>query len=447
MTAIFMLGLALYSSYSAYLVVNDMPTDYYCYVVAAYAFSHGINIYPEPDETYYAIARQLGIPYVPTPYVYPPFTALVVWPLTLLPLRVGAALWEFGSGTAALVAALLLSADAGAAWRRRLILVSAIAFLPFFDTLRLGQINNFVLLLTAAALYFWRRHKEGLGGALVAAGVWFKPLGFALVCLLAFRARWRALAGVAIATLIIIAAGLAAFGLGPTLTQLEPYSPLLQDPATGFPAFVGKITDNDATLTDLQNNPDLQNLLSLLSRWLRPHDFGQVVVNAPQMVLPVYWTLSLILVGASLALLWPFGRHLQLFEGESALFVITTLLVSPVTEIHQFAMSFLGFAVLAQDWQNFRRPRWDTVALATAYIMTNLGFVVVRRELFGQTLLLDLAAWGQIILWVLLAFKMYKRRQLLARGLLQNSTQTKASNNVEPKRVRSEDALFTNAAS
>jgi len=86
--------------------------DYYTYAIAAYAFTHGIGIYATPEEGYDPIATRLGITVFMTPYLYPPLTAMVVWPLTLIPLHEGAAVWIFSSGLAALGAGLLLAARA-----------------------------------------------------------------------------------------------------------------------------------------------------------------------------------------------------------------------------------------------------------------------------------------------------------------------------------------------
>ena len=80
----------IYSAWAIYAVITDRPIDYYTYVIASYAFRHGVDPYSASDEVYNTIGTTLGLPNWGGHYVYSPLTALVVWPLTLLPPRLGA---------------------------------------------------------------------------------------------------------------------------------------------------------------------------------------------------------------------------------------------------------------------------------------------------------------------------------------------------------------------
>jgi hypothetical protein len=103
LAAIFLLGLVAYFAWSAVIVTTDRPIDYYTYLIAAYALSHGINIYLAPSAVYDRIAIELGILEWASPgYLYQLPTAMMVLPLTAVPLRIGAAVWVFASGVAAL---------------------------------------------------------------------------------------------------------------------------------------------------------------------------------------------------------------------------------------------------------------------------------------------------------------------------------------------------------
>jgi hypothetical protein len=225
MFVILMVGLALVFVWGA----NEALTggcDYYTYILATIALSHGQNIYVASSNDYAHIAIQHAIPCYGYPYLYSTLPAITVWPLTLIPLRLGAAVWIIGSGIAAIASGLLLGAHMDRPWKSDLILLATIGFTPVFSAMHFGQAEAYPLLLTALALYEWRLNRDFLAGVLLALGVWFKPMAAGLLLLICWRFRWRALAGVA--SVLTVVAGVVAFGLGPTLTQLNSLVPFFQ---------------------------------------------------------------------------------------------------------------------------------------------------------------------------------------------------------------------------
>ena len=394
---VLLIGVVSYSGWTAFVVATDRPVDYYTYAIAAYAFTHGIDIYATPEEGYDPIATRLGITVFMTPYLYPPLTAMVVWPLTLIPLHEGAAVWIFSSGLAALGAGLLLGARADSAWKKRLILIASIGFAPTLASMYLGQVNVFVLLLTVYALRSWRRNSNAKGGGFLAAGIWLKPLAVVEVGLLVWRGRWKALAGVLAASLIVIFASVVAFGSKVILDQLKPYQSILQP--TVDPSVAGS------------SWPGNQNLFSLLSRLLTPNEFGPSLMNSPQLVLITYWILAVAFVAGALALLWPFGLDLRYFELEFALLLTTTLLLSPITQIHHLTVAFIPFALLIERQQTWKRLNWYMLLSGAAYAMMNIQTVLLQQRVFGNLLLLDLATWAEVIIWGLLAIELPNRHR------------------------------------
>jgi hypothetical protein len=400
--AIFIAGLAFFSGWTAFVVVTDNPVDYYTYVIAAYALTHGINIYLTPDVGYDALAAKLGITTYATPYAYPPLTAMIVWPLTFLPLRIGAAVWVFSSGLAALAAGLLLGAFADSNWKRRLILVASICFGPTLATMYLGQVNAFVLLLTAYALYLFRRNRNAVGGVSLAIGMWLKPLAIGLAALLVWRVRARPLIGAIIASVIIVFIGLAAFGPNLSLYQFSAYSSIAR--STVDPSTVAQSAW-----------PGYQNLFAMLSRWFTTHEFGASLMNSPQLALVLYWVIVAMFLVVTLLLLWPHGSNLQFFEMEFALLLMVTFLLSPSTEIHHLSVGFIAFALLIEGWQSLRHLSWEILATASAYVMINIQAVLLQQGFYGQpwqTWLLDFATWGEVIMWALLAFHLKNLRRM-----------------------------------
>lgn len=145
-------------------------------------------------------ARLAGYHTVTTvvPFSYPPYFALLLAPLALLPFGPAYLLWFLGN--AVLVVAVLyhLERVSGLHGRPAVIFrLAALAFPPTFLTLGLGQVAIVLLaLFTAATLWAVRQHDVATGACLALALL--KPqyvLPFLVV--LAARRRWRALAAFA----------------------------------------------------------------------------------------------------------------------------------------------------------------------------------------------------------------------------------------------------------
>ena len=322
--------------------------DYYTYVIAAIALSHGQNIYVASASDYAHIGMQYGLPCWGYPYLYSPLSALIAWPLTLIPLRLGAAIWIIGSGIAAVASGLLLGSQADRPWKSELILISTIGFIPIFSAMRLGQAEAFPLFFTALALYEWRRNRGFLGGGLLAFGVWFKPMAAALIFLICWRRQWRILAGAVVVSLLSIGAGIAAFGLEPTLTQFSSFVPFLRFTSSIMPA------------------PDFrQNLLGIIVTLLP--------ALQAQWIILVYSAVGALLVLGTLMMLWPPGRRAGDLGLEAGLLIATTTLLFPATEFHHLIMLLLCFAPLILAWQLPSKRNWKSWgALAAAYALITI---------------------------------------------------------------------------
>jgi hypothetical protein len=375
------LGFVVYTGWAIFVVVTDRPLDYYAYVIGADALWHGQNIYLMSGDEYAPIAQRLGITNYAPPYRYPPLTALTIVPLLYLPLRVGAFVWVFGSGLAALGTCLLLSAKA-ASWQRRLIVLAGIGFVPLFTTMNAGQVNNFVLVFTAAAIYAWQRKPNHLSGVWLALSLWLKPFTLLLPAVWLWRRTWSALLGLLIASFIITLAGIIAFGLTPTLTQFGSSGGL-------------------SPLNGLNSHPANQNFNGLLGRWLVAHEGGASLMNIPTLAVPVYLIVASSFVILTAWLIWTHGTTPQNFELQMALLTVTTHLVAPLTWYHHLAMLFIAFAVLLIRWTDWRKPSGAVIALGIVYALTGL-YGLTWKWYIGYTILQDTVTWSLLVVWLLL---------------------------------------------
>lgn len=178
--------------------------DLHVYLGGAAALDHPGTLYS------YVYADQT--PDFPLPFTYPPFAAVVFYPLQLLPFGLVALLWQLAT-VAALYGAIRLSQRLmGRAGGRRLAMLwtaTAIWIEPLRSTFDYGQIN---VLLMLAALWAAYTSRWWLSGLLVgvAAGIKLTP-AIAGLYLLGAR-RWAAAAFSAVVFLATI--GISAMVVG-----------------------------------------------------------------------------------------------------------------------------------------------------------------------------------------------------------------------------------------
>lgn len=122
-------------------------------------------------------------------FTYPPFAALVMVPLALLPARLAAALWT-GVSMAALAAVVVLvrrgTGRPTPGWLAAAVTAGALALEPVWQNVAFGQVN---LIVMGAALFDLLRPERRWSGVLVGlvAGVKLTPLVFVVLLLLVGR--------------------------------------------------------------------------------------------------------------------------------------------------------------------------------------------------------------------------------------------------------------------
>ncbi|GFG55334.1 polyprenol-phosphate-mannose-dependent alpha-(1-2)-phosphatidylinositol pentamannoside mannosyltransferase [Mycolicibacterium agri] len=156
-----------------YLVPNGANfVDLHVYVGGAGALDHADTLYD------YVYADQT--PDFPLPFTYPPFAAVVFYPLHLLPFGFVAFAWQLGVVAAlygvARLSQKLLTLDGGCASRRVAMLWTAVGIWlePLRSTFDYGQINVLLVLAVLYAVYNTRWWVSGLLVGL-AAGVKLTP--------------------------------------------------------------------------------------------------------------------------------------------------------------------------------------------------------------------------------------------------------------------------------
>lgn len=369
--AIAAIGFIFYMGFTGYVVLHDKPEDYYIYLVSSHALLNGENVYTMPASAYDRIAAQLGIVTHTGPYLYPTLTALLIVPLTLLPLRLGAATWIGFGGLAVLISGLLLCSFTAEKWKQRAILLSTIAFVPVLTTMNLGQVNPFVLLATVLTLDYLRQDRNLLGGLFFSVSILLKPYAIALIPLMIWHRKWKALGGFLLGALLINVLSLVLFGISATISQFTQVISI-------------------GTHTGLSVGLTVQNLNGLL---------GRLTTGIPE---PVAWSLYLLVAGSIgvisvLAILRRPEAHR--FQIEASLLIAATHLIVPLTWYHHLTMLIIVMAFVIVYWPDAEIAKASVLLLSGLFLLNLHGvlwkqFANLHPILSSFPVLITLLLWG-----------------------------------------------------
>ena len=192
--------------------------DFVNYFGGAQAAAHGTDIYAD-------FKRSWGTESWVVAYIYPPFFALLLAPLTSFGLVAAARIWLLVVHVAFLVALALILRMHPELSRggRRLFLLASFTFMPVYLNLKFQQVATVWLLLLAATLWAVLRRRAGLAGIFIAAAASLKVSPIFLIPLFARLGRWRIalLAGVTLVA-VTVASTLAAPGSWQFFTVVLP---------------------------------------------------------------------------------------------------------------------------------------------------------------------------------------------------------------------------------
>jgi alpha-1,2-mannosyltransferase len=169
-------------------------TDLFVYLYGGRAVLDGLPVYESRD------------PVTGLHFTYPPFAAVLMVPLALLPTWLAAALWAGASVGALAVVVVVVRRELGRpapGWLVALITCGALALEPVWQNLTFGQTNLFLMLAVLVDLV---RPERRWSGVLVgiAAGVKLTPLVFVVLLVLVGRRAAAARAALAFAGTVAV---------------------------------------------------------------------------------------------------------------------------------------------------------------------------------------------------------------------------------------------------
>ncbi len=387
------LGL-LYAGWIGVVVSRDKPLDFYVYYLAAGAFLRGQNAYEISDPAWDNLAAEMKVTNYTRPYRYPPLTAGLVAPLTILPPRMAAALWLALSAVAAVAGAWWLALALETPYRWALALGGLLLFVPPLTTLHAGQVNLFLLASLTLALWAFARHKPVWLGVGLGVGTSLKVIPLALVGYLLWRRQWRAFLIAVLVILILLLVAVPLIGWD-GLVSYGQKAVLLGEPGLLFP------------------QPANQTFNGFFARLLMEHSQGWALADNPGLASRLSLACGLVLIITTIVTCWPTGSVHHFFSLEFALIVTALQLVTPFAWYHQLVLLLIPFTVLTREILHVRELRWMLAPLAVGYVITDLHGLL-WHHLEGLTLLQSTPFYTMLVLWGLLAWLIVRRKHYAA---------------------------------
>jgi len=322
--------------------------DFFTYWRAAQRFLAGAPQYPPSDG--------LGT------YRYSPGVLLLLAPFTLVPVAAGRTIWFLlvvlsGAWVARRLVRGLPSPLAGTAVLVGFLGVSR----PFLDEFFYGQADWLVLSLLVAALAAEDRRRDLLAGVLAALAGGLKLAPFLLAVDFALRRRWRALGGVALGVLALVAAPLLTYGPAGTVDVHREWIGSLSTSAAGM--VVGHLNQGvfgivaraagglgapDGLATGIAVLAAAAVVVAALSAaWPEPR--RALLLFAVALASPLGWTWNFLTAWPALSLLAASGPRARLAVGilGAALLACIYDVVGPRIEDQVFRWSLPGLGFLA----------------------------------------------------------------------------------------------------
>lgn len=215
----------------ARLIVPLHSEDFDSYYTAAQAlrFDRGAHIYSVASVLQVAQAHNVCVYFGPAlpPYLYPPFLAIVLEPLTLLPCASAGVAWYYFNIVLWAIATLIMADLFARRWPNRRLeattaaVTTSLLFLDGMYGLTLGQIHLVVLLGIVSALWLMDRGHPWLAGGVLAVITVIKILPALLILYYLARRRYWVVGGATIVGLALLALMLAVSGPATLLSDAK----------------------------------------------------------------------------------------------------------------------------------------------------------------------------------------------------------------------------------
>jgi hypothetical protein len=347
---------------------------------------------PYGGETY---PKRPAEPPMTVPFVSPPFSALLMEPLSSLPWQVAYFEWRVLTALACFMAVFFSSRLRG---DRTLALASFAAgvgvltvFYPFKEEIYLGEIDGLVLLAWVAGTWLFLRRRPAASSFCFAVGTAIKVFPVLVVPLMLVRRQWRWLGYYLLWGSVLLGLSIDILGWPNHALWLTRVAPLL---SCGFEYF---------------GNRSLSGFIVALCR---PH--GMLIYpEIPRAVCWVNKALCGLLFASFLWWCWSKRKTAQALTYELLLMMLVCLVVSPLTwrEYYLFAVPPLLYLWVGTYEESGQATKSEIGLLSAATLVCGtplLDYVAAKLGLFF--LLLVMGLWlGATLGLIWLGMRLYNR--------------------------------------
>lgn len=264
-------------------------------------------------------------------FMAPPFTAIMMEPLALMPFRQSLLLWRLASTLMLIVALYFILRLSGAEWSWPIQLVAsagvALSFFPSTETIYQGQVDALVLLLWTLGAYLVHK-QQPVWSALSFALATMLKVNPVLVCgVFLIRRQWRWLAAYLLWVGAFLGIGIWRLGWQNHVLWARSVLPIV---SCGVPYFASK------------SLPTLVVNLYLRSVPLE-------TANLPSIPMALCWFnkgLSFVLYGGALFYFWKKSKSAANLVYEVIVLALVTLLISPESFRHHYLLAILPLLYL-----------------------------------------------------------------------------------------------------
>lgn len=319
-----------------------------------------------PGTTWYATTHRYHAPYAIS-YIYPPFAACLLIPLTHLPFLQALRVWNGLTMVLAGISILLSLQLAGVCVTGRLGLIAGVglfSFFPFLNNLYCGQVGGVILFLIVAGVWLLGRERDQISALSFAVATLIKMTPFLAVPLLVFYKRWRWLAWYAVWMVALI-------GLSAGVTGWKEY-------AEFWHSVLPTISRGSAVWGNAS-----------IACWIQQMFLGYSPIKVPPaqsfpaLALEVSKLVSLALYGTFLAVCWKRRRSLTV-EQAIVISVLMALAVSPISWWHHYTLALCPLVYL---WCTMAPGMWRKCLVALGFLTgTNLIGIAGMGWLSGPVL-------------------------------------------------------------
>ena len=292
-------------------------------------------------------------------YIYPPFFALLMAPLTRLPVEAAYFIWREINIFLLLLSVWLatLCVKTANLWPSFVVLaIASLCFYPYVETLYLGQVDVFILFLWTAGVYFLKRKLTVWSALCFALSTMIKVVPIIVVPLFIIRKQWRWVWVYSAWCLLFLWLSIWRLGWENHVTYFSKVLPAM---SCGYP----KAPNN--TLSTLIQCAYLGRVPTELA------DAASSQASLPGWICGFCKILGLAIYAGTLAMIYRARRDSSRLWVEIAFLTLVVGLISPIVWRHSYVITLLPLIFLwAASDREYSTTWWVVLTAATLSLGT-----------------------------------------------------------------------------